>query len=463
MAIPYSTKVNEQGATPVTNESHIIGISGTATYTPGLIRLTQVPQGPAPAVVIPGYIEITSGTPTGNQFLVNYTTGVITFDSSLSGTGVLVSNYDGLGSEIAAEDVNELQNPVSAVVTQNITYNWPLAPTVTWNLAAGSVTNATISPTAAISLGKLQLLTPNTAVATDASGILISSSVSSLELSYVSGVTSPIQTQLNAKQPSGNYIVSLTGDVTATGPGAAAATVAFVGGSSAVAVNSATVAANAATPLDTFSTIVKRDGAGGFAISSIAYDDTGSKAVTLKSPTTLTNSYTLVWPTDQGLANYTLSNDGAGNLSWVLGSAGSTPGAPVNSLQYNNGGVFGGTSGVTWNNATGTLSMLAPGSGPCLSLSAGGQGIQLNALCGIDGATYVNSQVVYASTVPSFVSDPNAVLQADSTTQGFLPPRMTTAQRTAIAGGSPTTGLMVYDTDLNQWFGYNGTSWVILG
>lgn len=462
MSIPYSDKVNQQGATTVTNEPHIIGISGTVTYTPGLIRLVQVPQGPAPAVAIAGYIEITSGTPVGNQFIVDYTTGVVTFDSSLSGTSVMVTNYDGLGSEIAAEDVNELQNPVSAIIQQTTVYNWPFAPTVTWTLAANSVVNASISPTAAISLTKLQLLTPNTAVATDGSGVLISSSVTALQLSYVDA-TSSIQTQLNGKQATGNYIISLTGDVSATGPGSAAAIVNFVGGSSAANVNSATIAANAATSLDTFSTIVKRDVSGNFAISGVLFQDSGIKAVTLQSPTTLTNSYTLVWPLDQGLAGYTLSNDGSGNLSWVLGTGGGTPGLPLNSLQYNNGGSFAGTSGTTWNNGTGTLSMIAVGSGPCLSLTAGNQGIQLNGVCGIDGATYMNSLVVYASTVPSFVSDPYAVLQADSTTQGFLPPRMTTAQRTAIAGGSPTTGLMVYDTDLNQWMGYNGTSWVILG
>jgi hypothetical protein len=39
----------------------------------------------------------------------------------------------------------------------------------------------------------------------------------------------------------------------------------------------------------------------------------------------------------------------------------------------------------------------------------------------------------------------SARLQVDSTTQGFLPPRMTSAQRTAIA--SPATGLIVYQTD----------------
>ena len=41
---------------------------------------------------------------------------------------------------------------------------------------------------------------------------------------------------------------------------------------------------------------------------------------------------------------------------------------------------------------------------------------------------------------------PSAVLQSDSTTQGFLPPRMTTAQKNAIV--TPVAGLMVFDTTL---------------
>ena len=54
----------------------------------------------------------------------------------------------------------------------------------------------------------------------------------------------------------------------------------------------------------------------------------------------------------------------------------------------------------------------------------------------------------------------SAVLQADSTTQGFLPPRMTTTQRNAIA--SPATGLQVYDTTLNRPCFYDGTTWITL-
>jgi hypothetical protein len=41
-----------------------------------------------------------------------------------------------------------------------------------------------------------------------------------------------------------------------------------------------------------------------------------------------------------------------------------------------------------------------------------------------------------------------AKLQVDSTTQGFLPPRMTTAQRDAIT--SVPAGLMIYNTDTNK-------------
>ncbi len=63
----------------------------------------------------------------------------------------------------------------------------------------------------------------------------------------------------------------------------------------------------------------------------------------------------------------------------------------------------------------------------------------------------------YGTTTP----DASASVDITSTTKGFLPPRMTTVQMNAIS--SPATGLMVYDTTTNQWMGYNGTSWVIMG
>ena len=52
-------------------------------------------------------------------------------------------------------------------------------------------------------------------------------------------------------------------------------------------------------------------------------------------------------------------------------------------------------------------------------------------------------------------------LTVNSTTQGFLPPRMTTAQKNAIV--TPATGLIVYDTSLISLYQYNGTAWVAVG
>ena len=55
----------------------------------------------------------------------------------------------------------------------------------------------------------------------------------------------------------------------------------------------------------------------------------------------------------------------------------------------------------------------------------------------------------------------SAMLDVSSTNKGFLPPRMTSAQRLNIA--SPATGLMVYQNDANTGnYIYNGSSWVLL-
>jgi hypothetical protein len=51
----------------------------------------------------------------------------------------------------------------------------------------------------------------------------------------------------------------------------------------------------------------------------------------------------------------------------------------------------------------------------------------------------------------------NAVLDVVSTTKAFMPPRMTTTQKNAIA--SPTAGMVVYDSTLNKLCVYGATGW----
>ncbi len=59
-------------------------------------------------------------------------------------------------------------------------------------------------------------------------------------------------------------------------------------------------------------------------------------------------------------------------------------------------------------------------------------------------------------------SSPNAtaVLDVKSTSKGLLIPRLTTAQRNGIT--TPATSLMVFDSDLGQFFYYTGSTWKVV-
>lgn len=72
-----------------------------------------------------------------------------------------------------------------------------------------------------------------------------------------------------------------------------------------------------------------------------------------------------------------------------------------------------------------------------------------------------NSGIAQSIGIGTTTPAPSAQLDMSSTTKGFLPPRMTTAQRNAIA--SPAKGLLVYDTDVNTLQSYNGLLWLPVG
>ena len=108
-------------------------------------------------------------------------------------------------------------------------------------------------------------------------------------------------------------ITALTGDVTATGPGSVVATVNTVGGSSAVDVHSAELLANAATNLNTISTIVKRDSSGNFSAGVISADLTGNVTGTASNnellsnksnDTALTADSSTLYPTQHAVKTY---------------------------------------------------------------------------------------------------------------------------------------------------------------
>jgi hypothetical protein len=97
---------------------------------------------------------------------------------------------------------------------------------------------------------------------------------------------------------------------------------------------------------------------------ALKIDGTNSKLIFLAgtaNTTTLTSSltatpWTMTLPPTAGTAGQVLTTDGSGVLSWSTGGGGGgLPAAPVNSVQFNNGGAFGGSSNLTWINGSNFL------------------------------------------------------------------------------------------------------------
>jgi len=354
MSIPYTLKVNErQIASPIVGESHIIGIVGITTYAPGQIRLVEVPQLTVPfsTVMIPGYTEIPSGTPIGTQFLVDYETGVVSFSPTHDGSIVSVS-YEGLGSEIAAEDVNEVQDPLNSIVQLNITYNWPLPPTVSWSLSANSVTNSSIAAFAAIDYSKLNLT--NSILSTDVAPGQVVKSLNSL----TDAVTLAAGTNITIT-PSGNTL-TISAAATAVGVSSIHAdsspnltgAVHFVSGTNVtlaqvgqdITINATASGSGANVSLSNLSTVAINTsllpgvdntvdlGSSSknfhtlFVKDGVDFQQTnaGVNNIFLKAPAIVNTTYTLNLPADQGASSTFLQNDGFGNLVWAPGADGIT-------------------------------------------------------------------------------------------------------------------------------------------
>ena len=108
-------------------------------------------------------------------------------------------------------------------------------------------------------------------------------------------------------------------------------------------------------------------------------------------------------------------------------------------------------------------SLLANDTGTELSLYGGGytsaiflNGSTKSTAAGATGIQSTGVLIAASVTQNSFDPEDSAQLQVDSTTKGFLPPRMTSTQRDAIEA---IAGLMIYNTTDNNLNYYNGTSW----
>jgi hypothetical protein len=76
-----------------------------------------------------------------------------------------------------------------------------------------------------------------------------------------------------------------------------------------------------------------------------------------------------------------------------------------------------------------------------------------------------SSNIIHAQSMgisnAAITPDPSSILEMRTTDKGILIPRMTTIERDGIT--SPATGLMLYNTNTNQYNFYNGSAWVFWG
>ncbi len=109
---------------------------------------------------------------------------------------------------------NASNQPADVAMSGNVT----ISNTGTTTIGAGQITNSMIVSSAGIAINKLAALTASQIVVTDGSGFLTNVSSPSLtELGYLAGVTSAIQTQINALTTSlGNYLPLVGGTMSGT-------------------------------------------------------------------------------------------------------------------------------------------------------------------------------------------------------------------------------------------------------
>lgn len=292
----------------------------------------------------------------------------------------------------------------------------------------------------------------------------------------------------NSKQDAGNYITALTGDVTASGPGCAGATI------QAGAVNlskMANLAANSiignnsaspATPLALSASAVK-------SLLAIAQADVANLVSDLaaKLPITTYQDPTSISPGHKhvnlhkpdGSAAVTVDSTGKVGIGTtspgaVLDVRSSFTGYLSQIYSGNTLRTFTYSTGISkWylNNGTSEVGVIeygTPGGNPGITIQTGATynqnrfditnyGLYFSFGFNADGSNTLN--VRSGGNVGIGVTSPHtsALLHLSSTTKGFLPPVMTTTQKAAIS--SPPAGLVVFDATLAKLCVYSGAAW----
>lgn len=289
------------------------------------------------AVTAISFTGTLNGDVTGTQAatVVSYVGGKTSTDVANATTEVDNATSANTASTLVLRDAsgNFAANSITANLTGNVTGNVSGSSSTFTGSLSGDVTGTQSATAIASTIVTGKVLT----------GFSVGSNTPILATDSILQAFEKTQGQLDAA--SGASITGLTGDVTATGPGNVPATVAYVGGKTASDVANATATVDAATSSNTPSTLVLRDGSGGFSAGTIA-----------STQSNVTGAADVVQVTIKGNATQTH------NILVVKNSAN----APLFTVDNSGNGVFTGTlsaSNLSGTN-TGDVTLTAVGSSP---------------------------------------------------------------------------------------------------
>jgi hypothetical protein len=183
------------------------------------------------------------------------------------------------------------------------------------------------------------------------------------------------------------------------------------------------------------------------------YKPDGSLAVAVNSngntgiaTTTPSNLLTIAQQADvDGLKIYGYDDRAANYISIGVDTSGQGQITADKNFQF----YTGGSLAVYWGGSVTYYRNILPNADNSKDL--GSTSLRWANLYSING--YFGNAIGIGTTSPNAA----ALLHLSSTTKGFLPPVMTTAQKTAIS--SPPAGLVVYDSTLKKLCVYTGSAW----